>query len=95
MAIIHQGAFQQLWKKYGVEFHQQCVHLVTLCSFPNYQEDETMLRETLENLCHSPSAEKHVHIVLAMRGLREPEHSRQSRASHGGDWRPSRGRVYC
>ena len=27
-------------------------------------------------------------IVLATRGLREPEHSRQSRASHGGDWPP-------
>ena len=27
-------------------------------------------------------------IVLAIRGLREPEHSRQSRASHGGDWPP-------
>ena len=25
-------------------------------------------------------------IVLAIRGLRKPEHSRQSRASHGGDW---------
>ena len=27
-------------------------------------------------------------IVLAIRGLREPEHSRQSRASRGGDWPP-------
>ena len=26
-------------------------------------------------------------IVLAIRGLRGSEHSRQSRASHGGDWR--------
>ena len=35
----------------------------------------------------SPSAEKHMIIVLAIRGLRGSEHSRQSRASHGGDWR--------
>ena len=27
-------------------------------------------------------------IVVAIGGLREPEHSRQSRASHGGDWPP-------
>ena len=30
---------------------------------PNFQEDETLLRETLENRCRSLSAEKHVHIV--------------------------------
>ena len=105
---------------------------------PNYQEDESMHRETLENLDSSPfpkkhvrieltkearegpnalnraerlmappprgrdcspSAEKHVNIVLATRGLREPEHSRQSRAfcveqrteSYSG---PDRGRIH-
>ena len=31
---------------------------------PNFQEDETWLRETLENRYRSLSAEKHVHIVV-------------------------------
>ena len=87
---------------------------------PNYQEDESLHRETLENLGSSPFAKKHVHIelakearegpnaqdraerlmappprgrdcspsadkhvniVLAIRGLREPEHSRQAELS--------------
>ena len=47
----------------------------------------------------SPSVEKHVNIVLAIRGLREPEHSRQRRAfcveqltdSYSG---PDRGRIH-
>ena len=30
---------------------------------PNFQEDETLFRETLENRGRSLSAEKHVHIV--------------------------------
>ena len=34
-------------------------------SLPNYQEDVSLFREILENLGHSRSAEKHVHIVLA------------------------------
>ena len=105
---------------------------------PNYQDDESMHRETLENLGSSPFAKKHVHvelakearegpnaqdraerlmappprgrdcspsaekhanIVLAIGGLREPEHSRQSRAfcveqrteSYSG---PDRGRIH-
>ena len=37
-------------------------HLVVL---PNHQEDEILLRETLENLGSSPFAKKHVHIELA------------------------------
>jgi len=39
---------------------------------PNYQVDEAMFGETLENLGRSPSAEKHVHIVLAMEPLESP-----------------------
>ena len=39
------------------------VHFVIL---PNYQEDETLHRETLENLGRHPSAEKHMRMVLAM-----------------------------
>ena len=35
---------------------------------PNFQEDESMHRETLENLGRSPSAEKHMHMVLAVKG---------------------------
>ena len=38
-------------------------HFVIL---PNYVEDETVLRETLENLGCSSSAEKHMRMVLAM-----------------------------
>ena len=34
-------------------------------SLPNYQEDESLHRETLENLGHSRSAEKHVRTVFA------------------------------
>ena len=117
---------------------------------PNFQEDESMLREILENLGSSPFAKRHVRIVLAtearegltlktkpsvLRGAthcivrwtkscthpfpslrRKPlkilaalvrqrntcllcwpfetceergfKHSRQSRASHGGNWPP-------
>ena len=33
---------------------------------PNYEEDETVLRETLENLVCSSPAEKHMRMVLAM-----------------------------
>ena len=40
--------------------------------FPNYQEDETLHREALENLGCSPSAGKHVRMVLAMEGLEGP-----------------------
>ena len=35
----------------------------TLSSFPSYQEDEAMFRETIENLGRAPSAEKHGRIV--------------------------------
>ena len=38
-------------------------HFVIL---PNYEEDETVLRETLENLGCSPSAQKHMRIVSTM-----------------------------
>ena len=48
-----QWAFRQLWKKCGV-------HFVIL---PIYQEDETLHRETFENLASSPSAEKHMCMV--------------------------------
>ena len=34
---------------------------------PNCQEDEAILRETLEDLGRSPSAKKHVRMVLAMK----------------------------
>ena len=44
----------------------------------NYQEDETMFGDTLENLGRSPSAEKHRRIVLAMEAREEPERSRQN-----------------
>ena len=46
----------------------------------------------LEDVISFLRVEKHVHIVLAIRGLRVPEHSRQSQASHGGDSPPFRGR---
>ena len=39
--------------------------------FPNYQEDVSMLRESLENLGRPRSAEKHVRIGLA--AVRESE----------------------
>ena len=50
-----------------------------------------MFRETLENLGHSPfGREIHAHCV-GHGGPRGSKHSRQSRASHGGDWPPLRG----
>ena len=66
------GNFQQRWRV----VHPFCIvgqlalfleedfvaHFVIL---PNYEEDETVLRETLENLGCSLSAEKHVRMVLA------------------------------
>ena len=39
----------------------------------------------------SPSAEKHVHIVLSMEVLEGPNNSSQSRASHVDDWPTLRG----
>ena len=48
-----QWALRQLWKKCGV-------HFVIL---PIYQEDETLHRETFENLASYPSAEKHMCMV--------------------------------
>ena len=41
-------------------------HVVVL---PNYQEDEAMLRETLEDTRRSPFAEKYMSIVLAISPL--------------------------
>ena len=46
-------------------------------------EDESLHRETLENLGRSPSAQKHMRIVLAMEAREGPNTSRQSRESHG------------
>ena len=53
---------------------------------PNSQEDEAILGETLENLGRSPSAEKHVRVVLAMKALdrtlrKQPSVSRWRRAT--------------
>ena len=48
---------------------------VTHDSLPNFQEDVSMLRHSLENLGRSRSEK------------REPELSIQRRASHGRDWR--------
>ena len=74
---------------------RQCSTVGCACfsanSLPNYQEDEFISRESLENLGPSRSAERHVHIVLAIGSIREPEHSRQSRVSQSGDWPPFRG----
>ena len=39
---------------------------------PNYQEDEPIHRETLENLGLSPSAVKHVHIVFSLEACEGP-----------------------
>ena len=39
---------------------------------PNYQEDEPIHRETLENLGRSPSAEKHVNIVFSLEACEGP-----------------------
>ena len=44
---------------------------------PNSRQDEAVFREALGNLVRSRSAEKHVHIVLVIGGLREPHRSRQ------------------
>ena len=44
-------------------------HFVVL---PNYQEDETMHRETLENLDRCPETKKHKDVVLTMVGLEGP-----------------------
>ena len=64
-------------------------HLVGL---PNFQEDEAMFREARENLRRSPFAEKYMSIVLAMEAGDGSEHSSQSRAFHGVDRPPPRGR---
>ena len=40
---------------------------------PNFQEDETLLRETLENRGRSLSAEKHVHIVCGQVDCQQPQ----------------------
>ena len=52
---------------------------------PNYQEDETMHRETLENLDRCLETKKHKHVVLTMVGLEGPN-TQDSQAFHGGDW---------
>ena len=39
------------------------IHPLGIAGPPNFQEDETLFRETLENRGRSLSAEKHVHIV--------------------------------
>ena len=39
---------------------------------PNCKEDETILRETLGDRGCSPSAEKHMRLVLMMEGLEGP-----------------------
>ena len=44
-------------------------HFVLL---PNYQEVETLHRETLENFGCSPATEKHKRTVLTMEGLESP-----------------------
>ena len=41
-------------------------------SLPNYQEEVSMLRESLENLGLSRSAEKHVRIVFAKEAREGP-----------------------
>ena len=52
-------------------------HFVVL---PNLQEDEGMLRETLENLCCSPLAENCMRVVLAMEAREGP--NTQDKAEH-------------
>ena len=49
------------------------------------KEDESIhhwYRETLKKLDRSLATEKHKRILLSMEGLRGPEHSRPSSASH-------------
>ena len=76
----------QFFSTVTFEFEEDPVtHFVVL---PNLQKDEGMLRDTLVNLCRSPFAEKHMRNVLAIGAGYGCEHSRQSRASHGGDWPP-------
>ena len=50
-----------------------------------------MSRVTLGNLGRSLSAEKQRLYRVGHRGPSGSKHSRQSRASHGGDWPPFRG----
>ena len=67
------GNFQQRWRvvhpfcfvgQLALVLEEDPVaHFVIL---PNYEEDETVLRETLESRGCSLSAEKHMRMVLAM-----------------------------
>ena len=71
---------------------------------PNYQEDESMHRETLENLGSSPFAQKHVGIELATEARKgsalKTKPSVQRGADHTTGVRtescggPDRGRVH-
>ena len=56
----------------SIEIHGAVCRFILTHSvvLPNYQEDETMLRETLENRGRSLSTEKHKRIVLAMEAPR-------------------------
>ena len=54
---------------------QRPAELVPLAARPNYQEDETLHREILENLGRSPSAEKHMSNVLAVEAREGPNTS--------------------
>ena len=53
MATCHEGAFRQLWKKLGVEFHQQCVHNCQQC------------RHTLScyHITRSPASFRSLHLA--------------------------------
>ena len=69
-----------LWDKVFLK-EDPVTHIVVL---PNLQEDEGMLRETLEKFLSAlPSAEKYMRIVLTMEAREGPNTSRQSRDSHG------------
>ena len=80
-----QCAFRQLWKKYGGVYIGRESHVH--CVFPRGPRGSERSRQSCAPHCGhltlprgrvcSLSAEKHVHIVFVIRGLREPEHSRQ------------------
>ena len=72
-AVDRSRNFQQHWRRrpaLSIDSHtllegDPVAHFVVL---PNYQEDESMHQETLENLGSSPPTEKHKCIVLTMKG---------------------------
>ena len=58
--VVLTSTLEEIWFRTSPARPQQCVHQSHTVSLPNYQEDESMLRHSLENLGCSRSAVKHV-----------------------------------